>query len=263
MCRKYVEVSRMNSAQIAKILWESKYTVCLSGREMIVDDGIDSMRNMLSAYAIEMEYGYSPEEVFSAKFFNNRTELFYKFYREKVLAQDKEPGRAFTALARLDQMGIVKSTITRQLYDFPRRAGCRRVFNLHGTIHERNCCPRCGRDYSLEYLRTEGKVPLCSQCRVPVHPGVRLLGEMVDIKVISQAAEEVAKADTLLLAGTNMRAEVVQQFIRYYEGNRVIVIHEKEHFSDKEADYTVIQNVSDALTEIAEELRRMQEAQGA
>ncbi len=38
----------MNSAQAAKILWESEYVVCLSGREMIVDDGIESMRDISS-----------------------------------------------------------------------------------------------------------------------------------------------------------------------------------------------------------------------
>ena len=71
----------MNSAQIAKMLLDSRYVVCLSGREMIVEDGIDSMRNMETAYEIEMKYGYSPEEIFSARFFNTRVENFYEFYR--------------------------------------------------------------------------------------------------------------------------------------------------------------------------------------
>lgn len=248
----------MNSAQIAKILWESKYVVCLSGREMIVDDGIESMRDMMTAYEIEMKYGYSPEEVFSARFFNNRTELFYKFYREEVLAQDKEPGPAFSALAQMDQMGVVKSTITRQLYDFPKRAGCRKVYNLHGNIHENNCCPRCGREYSVDYLKSS-KVPLCETCRVPVHPGVRLLGEMVDIGIISQAAEEVSKADTLLLVGMNMRRVLVQQFKNYYHGHRIILIHENEHFSDKEADYVITANTEEVMTEIVEELKRLRQ----
>ena len=42
----------MNSAQIAKMLLDSRYVVCLSGREMIVEDGIDSMRNMETSYEI-------------------------------------------------------------------------------------------------------------------------------------------------------------------------------------------------------------------
>ncbi len=253
----HMEVSHMNSVQAARLLWKSKYVVCLSGREMIMDDGIDSMRNMVTAYEIEMKYGYSPEEIFSAQFFSNRAETFYRFYREDVLAQDKEPGKAYLALAEMEQMGILKCTITRQLYDFPRRAGCRNVFNLHGSIHEKNCCPRCGREYTVEYLKAAEKVPLCETCKTPVHPGVRLLGEMVDIGLITKAAYEVSKADTFLLAGTNMRSEVVEQFLNYYKGKNVILIHKKEHFADRDADYVVNEPTSAALPEIAAELKRL------
>ncbi len=121
----------MKIRQIAQILHESKYVVCISGREMIVEDGIDSMRDMETAYEIEMKYGYSPEEVFSAHFFNTRAEQFYQFYREEVLKQDKEPGSAYTALADMERLGVLKATITRQLYNFPKRAGCQNVYNLH------------------------------------------------------------------------------------------------------------------------------------
>ena len=81
----------MNGKELAGVLYKSKYTVCISGREMIVEDGIDSMRNLETAYEIETKYGYSPEEVFSARFFNTRTEQFYEFYREEVLAHLGEP----------------------------------------------------------------------------------------------------------------------------------------------------------------------------
>ncbi|MDO4322650.1 MAG: Sir2 family NAD-dependent protein deacetylase [Lachnospiraceae bacterium] len=249
----------MNSAQIARMLSDSEYVVCLSGREMIVEDGIDSMRDMETAYEIEMKYGYSPEEVFSAQFFNTRAEKFYEFYREEVLAQDKEPGRAYKALADMEEMGILKSTITRQLFNFPRRAGCKNVFNLHGNIYEKNCCPRCNKEYPVEYLKNSKKVPLCKTCGVPIHPGVTLLGEMVEIGLTTKAADEVSKADTLLLAGTNMRTEEVQQFMRYYQGNRVILIHDGEHYGDKEADYFVNARAVDILPEIVEELKKINE----
>lgn len=249
----------MNSVQIAELLAASKYVVCLSGREMLVEDGIDSMRNMETAYEIEMKYGYSPEEVFSARFFNTRAEQFYEFYREEVLAQDKEPGAAYKALADMEQMGILKSTITRQLYNFPKRAGCRHVFNLHGNIYEKNHCPRCGREYPMEYLRDAKRVPLCERCRVPIHPGVTLLGEMVEIGLVTNAADEVSKADTLLLAGTRMRSELVQHFLPYYHGRRIILIHDGDHYGDREATHFVNAKAVDILPEIVRELRAIRD----
>ncbi len=247
----------MDVKQVAQILHDSKYVVCLTGREMIVEDGIDSMRNMETAYEIEIKYGYSPEEVFSAQFFNTRAEKFYEFYREEVLAQDKEPGPGYQALADLERLGVLKSTITRQLYNFPRRAGCKTVFNLHGNIYEKNHCPRCGRIYPMEYIRDSKKVPVCEDCRVTLHPGVTLLGEMVEIGLTTQAADEVARADTLLLAGTYMNSELVRQFLRYYRGKHAILIRSGEHFCDKEADYFIEASPAEFLPELVKELRAM------
>lgn len=247
----------MNVEQIAKILYESNYVVCLSGREMIVEDGIDSMRDMTTAYDIELKYGYSPEELFSAQFFSTRAEKFYEFYCNEVLNQLKEPGASFRALAEMEAMGVLKSTISRQLYDFPKRAGCKNVFDLHGNIFTKNRCPRCGQDYSMEYLKNSKKVPLCERCRVPIHPGVTLLGEMVDIGLTTKAADEVSKADTLLLAGTYMKAEFVQQFIKYYKGSKVILIHSGSIHGDGDTDYFLSESVSDALPGIVAELKKL------
>lgn len=247
----------MEMKDLAKLLYKSKYMVCISGREMIVEDGIDSMRNMETAYDIEMKYGYSPEEVFSARFFNTRAEKFYEFYRDEVLAQDKEPGAAYGALAEMEELGVLKSTITRQLYNFPKRAGSKKVYNLHGNIFEKNKCPRCGREYPMEYLRDSKKVPLCEKCRVPIHPGVTLLGEMVEIGLTTQAADEVSKADVLLLAGAHMRSELVDQFMRYFHGSCVLLIHDGHHFGDKDADIFINTSAAQALPLLAAELKRL------
>ena len=247
----------MKKLSLAQILYESDYVVCLTGREMIVEAGIDSMKNMETAYEIELKYGYSPEELFSAQFFSTRTELFYQFYREEVLAQDKEPGRAYAALAELEKMGVLKSTITRQLYNFSSRAGCNHVFDLHGNIYEKNHCPRCFREYPLSYIKAAGKFPVCESCGIPIHPGVVLHGEMVDIGLATRAADEVARADTLLLAGTSMRADVVLQFKRYFQGKRIVLVHAEEHFADREADNVIIGKAAEVLPLAVEELKAM------
>ena len=246
----------MNARKIAEILNDSKYVVCLSGREMIVEDGIHSMREENTAYEIETKYGYSPEEVFSAQFFNTRTEMFYKFYREQVLGQIKEPGPGFKALADLVKLGVLKCTVTRQQYDFPGRAGCQNVYNLHGSIYERNHCPRCGQEYPMEYIRDSVKVPLCEKCRVPIHPGVTLLGEMVEIGLTTKAAHEVSLADTILLAG-RMKGSIATKFLPYYKGRRLILIHDGDLYGDKDADFFVREKASVILPEVVEELKKI------
>lgn len=252
----------MNYGRIAEMLYESRYVVCLSGREMIVEDGIDSMRNMSTAYEIETKYDYSPEELFSAQFFSTRAEKFYEFYRNEVLFQAKEPGESFRALAKMEEMGVLKAIISRQLFDFPKRAGCRNVYDLHGNIYEKNRCPRCGQEYPMEYLRDSRKVPLCEKCRVPIHPGVTLLGEMVDIGLMTKAAEEVSKADTLMLAGAYMKSEMAQQFLKFYKGSRVILIHQGSVYGDQDADFFISEKAAVALPAILRELQRLKASAG-
>ena len=59
----------MGNFSLAEILHNSKYLVCLTGREMIVEDGIDSMRDMKTAYEIEAEVWIFPGGSFQRSVF--------------------------------------------------------------------------------------------------------------------------------------------------------------------------------------------------
>ena len=54
------------------------------------------------------------------------------------------------------------------------------VINLHGSIYH-NHCQRCGKTYSVDYIRQAKKVPYCEVCGGVIRPGcVVFLGEMLD-----------------------------------------------------------------------------------
>ena len=148
---------------------------------------------------------------------------------------------------------MFQSIITRRICGLPTRAGCKNVIELHGNVFD-NYCPHCGRKYSMEFVRDTGKVPLCEACTTPVRPNVCLFGEMVDNRVITEAAEEVRKADVLLVLGTNLKTYLCSQLIDYYEGDKLVLINPEKHFSDKLADVIVHKSVEDALGEILKEL---------
>ncbi|MGO5051290.1 SIR2 family NAD-dependent protein deacylase [Lachnospiraceae bacterium LCP25S3_G4] len=229
------------------ILESSKYTVALSGFGMLLENGYPALRDGEESYDIEQKYGYSMEELFHSSFYNTRKELFYEFYRQEVLKPvNIPPGRGFCALAELERTGLIQATITRRIYGLPTRAGCKHVIEMHGNIFE-NYCPHCGKQYSMQYVQDSKKIPLCSLCNTPIRPKVCLFGEMVDNAIMTKAAEEVAKADVLLILGTNLKTYLCEQLIGYYEGNKMILITRNEHFSDKYADYVVHSRVDDAL----------------
>ena len=66
-------------------LKESRYTVVLSGIEMMQESGYPLLRDGEESYDIESKYGYSFEEMFSSSFYSARKELFFRFYKEVIL----------------------------------------------------------------------------------------------------------------------------------------------------------------------------------
>ena len=134
----------------------------------------------------------------------------------------------------------------------PHRAGCTNVINLHGTIY-RNVCPKCGAVYPMEYIKEAKGVPLCEKCLAPVRPKICLFGEAVDNGVITRAANEMGKADVVLVLGAPVHVPMCQQLLQYYEGNQVILVKETEHFSDTRANICIHSRCDDFLENLVRE----------
>lgn len=244
----------MGNKALSQMLEESRYTTVLSGVGMLLESGYPAIRDGIEPYDSEKKYGYDPEEMFTGLFYSTRTEQFFAFYKDVILgAIDTPPGRCFDELARLEKRGVCQMIITRRVFGLPERAGCRNVINLHGSIYD-NQCPRCGKKYPVEYIRNAKRVPLCDNCNTVVRPGVCLFGEMVPNQIITRAAEEVAKADVLLVLGTNLKTSLCSELLHYYRGNKLIVINSKPHFSDKYANVVIHQRVDNTLEQIRKEL---------
>lgn len=239
---------------LLQILKESTYTTVLSGYAMLEESGYPAIRDGEESYDIEQKYGYSADEMFSSSFFNARTEQFFHFYRNEILsALDKPPGKCFYEMAELERRGLFHSIITRRVFGLPGTAGCKKVINLHGNVYD-NYCPHCKRQYPVEYIRSSKRVPLCENCSTVIRPRVCLFGEMVDNQIITRAAEEVQKADVLLVLGTNLKTALCTQLVQYYEGDKLILVNATPHFADRYADLVVNARVDDTLEEIIKEL---------
>ena len=232
---------------------DSRYTVVLSGAGLMAESGYPLLRDGSESYDIEEEYGYSFEEIFSSTFYSARKEVFFRFYKEFILkAAQIPPGKGFYALKTLQDDGLVDSVITRRIAGLEDRAGCRNVLDMKGTVFD-NSCPSCGRKYPVEYMRNAKGVPLCETCQTAIRPHVCLFGEMIDNNVMTKAAQEVEKADVLLVLGANLTSPLCSQLLQYYNGTNLILVNDTEHYSDQRADIVIIGRCDEFLTGIAEE----------
>ncbi len=230
---------------IKKLIYESKHLVVLEGNGLTQENNYPSFLDDDWSYRIEEDYGYSPEELLSSTYFSTRKDRFFKFYQEEIICEREKPNAAYQALAELERQGILKAVITRQIYGLCREAGCQNVYEFRGNIH-RNFCSKCRRSFTMEYMR-ENKIPTCPDCNIPIHPDIRMFGEMMENSIVSKAIEQVATADVLIALGIDMNSSFLNKLYPYYKGDKLVLIKSENHFMDYQANYTAYGKISELL----------------
>lgn len=234
----------MGVKYMKRLINESKEIVCLLGRGVSAGSGCD-IYNERYGYEIEQKYGESIEEIFTIKYYNNRPQEFFQFYMEEILKHRGKPNEAHYALSRMEEQGKLRQIITRSFFDLSSIAGCKNVIKLNGSIYE-NTCPKCGEKYDYTYMMRE-PLPLCESCGSIVAPSILLGGELMDNMKVSIAASNVEKANLLLVLGGNMHSYKVENFLKYFNGENIILINNESSYDDCIADCVCIGEIPDIL----------------
>ena len=224
---------------------ESNRIVFFGGAGVSTESGIPDFRSVDGMY--HQKFDYPPETILSHSFFFSHTDYFYKFYREKMLVTDIEPNRAHIALARLEQQGKLTAVVTQNIDGLHQKAGSRQVYELHGSVH-RNYCRKCRKFYSGEDLLQTTGVPKCT-CGGVIKPDVVLYEESLDNDCIMGAIRAIAEADLLIVGGTSLTVYPAAGLIRYYQGNRLVLINRDETPYDHEADLVFRESIGAVLEE--------------
>lgn len=204
------------------------------GAGVSTESGIPDFRSAEGLYV--QKSPVPPETILSHAFFMRHPDLFYSFYREKILAPDALPNGAHIALAELEKRGKVDCVVTQNIDGLHQRAGSVHVLELHGTTR-RNHCLDCGKAYPLEHiLRSEG-VPRCD-CGGIVRPEVVLYEEPLDEAVTLEAVRRIQAADLLIVGGTSLQVYPAAAYVRLCPG-RLVIINRDETPYDRFADLVI------------------------
>ena len=231
--------------KIREVLRSNQNIVLVSGSEAMRETGLNGIRAEHIAYDIEEQYGYDSDEIVSSLFLTRQADKFYDFYKNIILNKiDVELTEVFKTAARMEQEGRLSAIVTRMVYGLYQRAGCKNVVELYGSAEE-NRCPECGRIYGSRYIKEAKGVPLCQDCWVILHPGFSLYGEMIDNGRLTKAYNAIEYANVLLVVGTSLNSQTWANMLRYYEGDKLILINTQEASGDERANYRVYGNLSE------------------
>ena len=187
--------------RLQQMIDESTNIVFFGGAGVSTESNIPDFRSADGLY--HEKYAYPPELIVSHTFFVRKTELFYDFYKEKMMYLEAKPNAAHLKLAELEEAGKLKAVITQNIDGLHQMAGSKNVLELHGSIH-RNYCQKCGRFYDANYVKQSSAIPRCD-CGGIIKPDVVLYEEGLDQDIIRRSIQAIAKADMLIIGGTNYR----------------------------------------------------------
>lgn len=232
--------------QLQKIIDESSRIVFFGGAGVSTESGIPDFRSADGIY--HQQFKYSPEQVVSHSFFMQYPEVFYEFYKDKMMALDAKPNPAHIKLAELEKAGKLTAVVTQNIDGLHQAAGSRTVYELHGSIH-RNYCMRCGKFYDARYVKEYDGVPRC-ECGGMIKPDVVLYEEGLDQDTIQGAVRAIAQADTLIIGGTSLVVYPAAGFIDYFRGKHLVVINKSETAREVRAELTIAAPIGEVMEKL-------------
>lgn len=242
----------MCNSQLKSIISNSNNIVFFGGAGVSTESNIPDFRSNSGLYTTKNNYSYPPETMLSHSFFINHTEDFFDFYKENMIYKNALPNSAHYALAKLEELGKLSSIITQNIDGLHQKAGSKKVFELHGSIH-RNYCTKCNKFFDLNYiLNNDATVPLCDKCGSIIKPDVVLYEESLNMTVIDEAISSLMKADTLIVGGTSLVVYPAAGLIDYFKGKNLVLINKESTNYDRIADLVIHDSIGKVLSEALE-----------
>jgi NAD-dependent deacetylase len=212
----------------------AKKIVVLTGAGISAESGVPTFRG-----ADGLWQRYRAEELATPDAFAADPQLVWEWYDwRRGIINKAEPNAGHLAIAEMERIFPLFSLITQNVDGLHRRAGNKKIIEIHGNLWQLRCV-RDGR--VLEDLRVPLPVipPLC-ECGALLRPHVVWFGETLDQGDLAQAYSLIEACDLLLVVGTSAVVQPVASFplIAKEAGARVFEVNK---------DPTPLSSLADAV----------------
>jgi NAD-dependent deacetylase len=249
----------------AKLIYDSKYLVVLTGAGISTESGIPDFRSPGTGLWSK----YSPDISTLGNFMRNPMS-FWEMAREMApLIVKAKPNKGHLAIAELEQMGLLKGLVTQNIDGLHQKAGNPIVQELHGNATELRCVACHGRIPLKTVIKNhrpedDNYPPQCHSCGGELMLNVVLFEQMLPRGMWFESVAMSQKADVMLVAGTSLEVEPAASLPHYtkkYGGAVIIINKEPTHF-DKKAEVVIRGESSYILSQIMNNIRSLQKGEG-
>ena len=234
--------------ELKKMINESKRIVVFSGAGLSTNSGIPDFRSASGIYNEKLKSKYTPEEIISHSFFLKHPKEFYEFYFSKMVYPEAKPNIAHEYFASLQKDHQV-TIVTQNIDDLHQMAGSKNVIELHGSI-VRNYCTKCRKYFNIkDILRFSPEIPYC-ECGGIIKPDVVLYEESLNEDDIVNAVRQIGDCDMLIVVGTSLVVYPAAGFVRYYNGNKLVLLNKSETQYDLKANLVIHDDIKNVIEEL-------------
>ncbi len=233
--------------ELQQIIDTHNRIVFFTGAGVSTESGIPDFRSQDGLY--NQTYRYPPEEIVSHTFLTKYPEEFFAFYKDRMIYLDAKPSIAHTFIAKMEQEQKCIGVVTQNIDGLHQLAGSKHVAELHGSTL-RNYCTRCRTTYSAKWIKAQPGIPHCEKCGDMVRPDVVLYEEGLDGNVLNTAVHWIQQADCLIVMGTSLLVYPAAGLIRYFQGDKLVLINKSTTPYDENADLVVQDTFAHVLKQL-------------
>ncbi len=191
--------------KVAEIIRYARHLIALTGAGISRESNVPTFRGKDGLWR-----NYDAMQLATPSAFRRNPRLVWEWYswRQGLIASC-EPNPAHYALAEWEERGLLKAVITQNVDGLHRRAGSKRVFEVHGNIWAVKCT-NCS--YRSRLDQPVKGVPCCPECGELLRPDVVWFGESLDREVMSMVYDELNRADVCIVIGTSAVVQPAASF---------------------------------------------------
>lgn len=190
--------------ELIEKLRETERLVFFTGAGISAESGIPTFRGKEGLWN-----KFKPEELANFDAFIRNPELVWEWYNyRRKIVQDAKPNPAHITIAEIQNHFKDVTVVTQNVDNLHRRAGSKKIFELHGNI-EKNYCINCKKDFISTDPANDGEeldfssgVPKC-ECGGLIRPGVVWFGELLPEDQFLGGEKAAMNADVFFVVGTS------------------------------------------------------------
>jgi len=233
--------------QAVEKIKNATHAIAFTGAGISVESGIPSFRgkdglwNKYDPSCLDISYFFSN----SLKAWKVIKEIFYDYFGQA------KPNDAHIALAKLEQLNLLKAVITQNIDNLHQEAGSLNVIEFHGNT--RNLvCVGCGKSYGKEIV-SNNDLPLCDFCSDLLKPDFVFFGEAIPEPAGSLSFQLAIKSDLVIVIGTTGEVMPACNIPYYAKQNGATIIEinpEESHFTHSITDIFLQAKAGEMMNEI-------------